>query len=129
MAQNVNPDHPHSSNRAKQNDEAPNIKDNHAVSKRSVEFRFWRMPNLTDIIAFLSGVHYFNSGNQSSHVLLWSRDQNHVRHHQYINLIHGFEFQTAQRAHVSHDVIRKGYIGVSRRRQHISLDWHHQRAR
>lgn len=37
MAQNVSPDSPHSSNLAKQNDEAVTVKDNHAVSKRYVK--------------------------------------------------------------------------------------------
>lgn len=43
MAQNVNPDHPHSSNRAKQNDEAVSIKDSHSVSKRSDIFDIVRL--------------------------------------------------------------------------------------
>jgi len=34
MAQNINPEHPQSSNRSKQNEETFTIKDNHAVSKR-----------------------------------------------------------------------------------------------
>lgn len=37
MAQNVSPDHPHTST-AKQNDETVTVKDNHAVSKRLVTF-------------------------------------------------------------------------------------------
>lgn len=41
MAQNVNPDQPHTSS-SKQNDETVTVKDNHAVSKRSVsKERFW----------------------------------------------------------------------------------------
>lgn len=34
MAQNINPDHPQSSNLSKQSDDAIMVKDNHAVSKR-----------------------------------------------------------------------------------------------
>lgn len=60
MAQNINPEHPQSSNLTKQNDETVTLKDNHAVSKRlQKELMVLMMSSEKGISAFPDGENIF----------------------------------------------------------------------